>query len=260
MAGTQKGATLDPRTHTKGAGVPDGDYILKTVTCDEFTYPDGSKTVPAIMVLYADAHDPSVTHEQAYSAGDLARLVPSDDKRRMVHPRGEAASYAGGSNASLWLNSIMKAGYEFQGDDVTQVQGMKVTITAVAQEKRPGLKDQKEGKTISLVSKILAMPGKAPVAAGRPTATASATPASTAAPANGSASASDLDSTAIQAVMQALEAAPEHSLKVKGLAVRCLKFAPGTKLNDLTKLITPEWLVAQADATGWTTDGEAVAL
>lgn len=263
MAGAAKGAILDPSQHSKGGKVPDGDYVIKSVTCEMFDYGGTVEPGPALCFVFeADGS----SHEQYYSAGKADRLIPSDDKKRMVHPRGEAATWSEGSNASLMLSSLMKSGFptaKLTGDDVTVFNGTKVTITAVAQQKR-GLANEKEGKVISLVTKVLALPGEK--AATRPTPTAGRAPAASTSTTQPTSTAStvasngELDNVAIQAVMQALEAAPDHNLKVKGLAVRCLKFAAGTKLNDLTKLITPDWLVAQADATGWVTDGEVVSL
>lgn len=264
-AATARGASLDPSTHTKGGAVPDGDYIISSVSCEVWDYNGKGPEGPAIAVVYSDPKDKATTYTQYYSAGKAEFLVPSDDKRRMVHPRGEDAKYAGGSNASQWLSSMLKAGFPTErmaGDDVTVFAGATVQVTTVAQQKR-GLENEKDNKTIPLVTKIIALPGQAKAGAARPTQTAgkatagaaTATPSVTQpSPSNG------LDEAAIGAVMQALEAAPDHTLKVKGLAVRCLKFAPGTKLNDLTKLITPEWLEANAEAAGWTADGETVVL
>lgn len=265
MAASAKGAILDPSAHSKGGKVPDGDYTIKSVTCEMFDYGGTVEAGPALCFVFDDGS--GVTHEQYYSAGKADRLVPSDDKKRMVHPRGEAATWSEGSNASAMLASLMKSGFPHEkltGDDVTVFNGTKITLTAVAQQKR-GLANEKEGKVISLVTKVLAVPGAkaalarpTPAARPAPAAVAAASPATSSAPAalpNG-----DIEAAAMQAIMQALEASPDHTLKVKGLAVRSLKYAAGTKLNDLTKLITPEWLIAQADATGWTTDGEQIAL
>jgi hypothetical protein len=253
-----KGAVLDPSQHSKGGKVPDGDYTIKSVTCEMFDYQGKTALGPALCFVFDDGS--GNTHEQYYSAGSAELLVPSDDKKRMVHPRRETAKWSEGSNASLMLASLMKAGFpkeRLTGDDVTVFTGAKVTTTAVAQPKR-GLSNEKEGGVISLVTKVLALPGQKAAPAARPTAPATASqtaaPAATSAPSNG-----DLDAIAVQAVVAALEAAPDRTLKARGLAVRCLKFASGTKLNDLTKLITPEWLIAQAEATGaFVSDGETV--
>lgn len=259
MAASARGASLDPNTHTKGGAVPDGDYLIKQVSCVLWDYNGQGPQGPAIAVLYGDPKDAAVEYTQYYSAGKIEFLIPSDDGKRMVHPRGEEAKYAGGSNASVWLSSVMKAGFPAErmaGDDVTVFAGTGVRVESVAQQKR-GLANEKEGKTIPLVTKINSVGGKVTA---RPTAAkpAAAMPASTATPAT--ISNGDTDAVAIGAVVEALQAAPDHTLKIKGLAVRCLKFAPGTKLNDLTKLITPEWLANNADAAGWATDGETVAM
>jgi hypothetical protein len=265
-AAAAKGAILDPGTHSKGGAVPDGDYTIKSVTCEMFDYGGTVEAGPALCFVFeADGQ----THEQYYSAGKAERLIPSDDKKRMVHPRGEAATWSQGSNASQILASLMKAGFPHErltGDDVTVFNGTKITLTAVAQQKR-GLANEKEGKVISLVTKVISLPGVKAGAARPPLrpATAPAAAATSTAPPTAAAPAvastnGDLEGTAIQAVMQALDAAPDHKLKVKGLAVRCLKFAAGTKLNDLTKLITADWLQAQSDATGWVTDGEEITI
>src|SRR5229473_6913450 len=204
MAVQSKGAILDPSQHSKGGKVPDGDYVIKSVTCEMFDYGGTVEAGPALCFVFeADGQ----THEQYYSAGKAERLVPSDDKRRMVHPRGEAATWSEGSNASLMLSSLMKSGFptaKLTGDDVTVFNGTRVTITAVAQQKR-GLANEKEGKVISLVTKVLALPGEKASATSRPTpagrapaASPSTTPATSAASSAGANG--QLDEVAISAV------------------------------------------------------------
>lgn len=254
MAGQEKGAILDPSTHSKGgAAVPDGEYIIKSCQTDYFDYNGTQEPQPALLVLYAEPSNDKVTHEQAYTAGKSDRLIPSDDKKRFVHPKGEAAVIAGGSNVSLFISAIMKAGFPTErltGDDVTVFAGTRVQVTNVAQPSRPGLKDQREGKTIPLPTRVVSLPGENK---SRPTTAKSAGAQQASAATNG-----DNDSNAIQAVLQALKAAPEQTLKVKGLAVRCLKYANGAKLNDLSKLLTADWLESNGDAAGWVTDGDIV--
>lgn len=264
MTTAAKGAILDPSQHSKGGKVPDGDYVIKSVTCEMFDYGGTVEAGPALCFVFDDGS--GQTHEQYYSAGKAERLVPSEDKKRMVHPRGEAATWSEGSNASLMLSSLMKAGFpsaKLTGDDVTVFNGTRVTITAVAQQKR-GLANEKEGKVISLVTKVLALPGDKPgrptPAAGRAPAASTSTTAATSAASTVASNGEASTTTSVKAVLQALAAAPDNTLKIKGLAVRCLKFAGGTKLNDLTKTITPEWLKAQGDITGWTSDEDAVSI
>lgn len=255
---TAKGASLDPSTHQGGGQVPNGTYDIVKSRAAIFTYPGHGAQVPALMITFKDA---GVEYEQMYKAGDTDHLIASEDGKRFVHPKGEDASIYKGGSCSLFLGSLVKQGLGFTGDDVSQIEGIRVQLENFAAPK--GKSSENAEKQIPLVVKILtaAKQGRPTQQAGRaPAASTSTTQPTNAAPTVASNGNADLDSTAIQAVMQALDASPEKSLKVKGLAVRCLKFASGTKLNDLTKLITPEWLIAQADATGWTTDGEVVAL
>lgn len=255
MATTNKGASLDPSTHAGGGQVPPGTYDIIKVKADVFTYPGQGAQVPAIMVTYRDA---GVDYEQMYKAGDLDHLIPSDDGKRFIHPKGESAAIYKGGAASMWLGSLAKQGFKFNGDDVSQIEGIRVELDNVAAPK--GKSSENADKVFPLVIKILTS-AKQTARPIQRTGTAGAASTSTTAPTSAAptVASNGLDEVAITAVMQALEAAPEHTLKVKGLAVRCLKFASGTKLNDLTKLITPEWLATQSEATqAFVTDGESV--
>lgn len=239
-----KGASLDPGTHQGGSQIQNGNYDIVKVRAGVFDYmgqvPDG---VPAIMVTYkADG----IEYEQPYKAGDNAHLVPGEDGRTFVHPTGEAASYFKGGAASLWLGSLAKCGFKFNGDDVTQIEGIKVTIENLAAPK--GKTSENKDKVIPMVTAIL---GKSKATASGATTAAATTRVATASP-------SDLDKIATIAALTVLESINDHKTILKGFAVRCLKFAPGTKLNDLTKLMTPEWLQSKADVVGWTTDGNEV--
>lgn len=261
MAASARGASLDPNTHTKGGAVPDGDYLIKQVSCVLWDYNGQGPQGPAIAVLYGDPKDAAVEYTQYYSAGKIEFLVPSDDGKRMVHPRGEEAKYAGGSNASVWLSSVMKAGFPAErmaGDDVTVFAGTGVRVESVAQQKR-GLANEKEGKTIPLVTKINSVGGKV---ASRPTAAkpAAATQQSAATPAATSTGNGDVSSVAIAAVLQCLSVAPDNTLKIKGLGVRAMKYTPGVNLNTLTKLLTPDWFKSHQEQVGWDSNDETVAF
>jgi hypothetical protein len=133
----------------------------------------------------------------------------------------------------------------------------------VAQQKREGLKDQKEGKTIPLVAKIISLPGEgkgALAAKGKPATATPKTAASTAS-SNGNA---DLDEAAISAIQEILAEAPENSLTKMKLGTNVmlkLSKAKDPNLGAIKKLATdPAWLAAQADAGGWSFDGETVKL
>jgi hypothetical protein len=252
VATTQKGASLDPNTHAGGGQVPNGDYTIKKARAGIFTYPGTDAQVPAAIVEFNDG---SQTYEQMYKAGDLDHLVPSDDGKRFVHPGGEAASIYKGGAFSLFLGSLGRCGFAFTGDEIPQIEGIKVTLESFPAPK--GKSSENKDRMIPLVTKLLAVKGKNAANPTTKPATVASTAKSTATPAVSSNGTGDIDTVAIEAVMAVLGDGPT---KVKGLAVRCLKHSPGYKLNDLTKLITPEWLEANAEATGWTIDGENLVL
>jgi hypothetical protein len=256
MPSVAKGASLDPSTHQGGGQTPNGNYDIVKVRASLFQYPGRDATVPAIMVTYRDA---GVEYEQMYKAGDTDHLVPSDDGKRFVHPHGEQANIYKGGAASLFLSSLARAGFKFNGDDVSQIEGIRVELENTAAPR--GKSEENAAKTFPLVVKILTAAKAGAKTATRPTnAGAATTTATTTAAAPAAASTNgDIGDSAIAAVIEALTVAPEHTLKVKGLAVRCLKFASGAKLNDLTKLMTPEWLTTTGEETGaWACDGESV--
>jgi hypothetical protein len=241
-----KGASLNPDAHQGGGQIQNGNYDITKVRAGLFTYqgqvPEG---VPAIMVTYkADG----VEYEQPYKAGDNAHLVASEDGKTFVHPTGEAASYFKGGAASLWLGSLAKCGFKFSGDDVTQIEGIKVTIENLAAPKGRGTENK--DKVIPMVTAIL----------GKAVASPKSNPAAATSSITSPVAVGDLDKIATTAALMVLEAIPDHKTVLKGFAVRCLKFAPGIKLNDLTKLMTPEWLLSKVDIVGWATDGIEVSF
>jgi hypothetical protein len=250
VATTQKGASLDPSAHSGGGQVPNGDYTIKKARAGIFTYPGNGAQVPAALVEFSDG---SQTYDQMYKAGDLEHLVPTDDGKRFVHPdstRDDATIYKGGT-LSLFLGSLKRCGFAFNSDEIPQIEGIKVTLESFPAPK--GKSADNPDRLVPLVTKLLAGKGTRPTS--KPV--AASTVKSTAAPAVSSNGTGDIEQVAIEAVMAVLGDGPT---KVKGLAVRCLKHSPGYKLNDLTKLITPEWLEANAETTGWAIDGENLVL
>src|SRR5215469_5803986 len=123
-----KGAGLDPSQHASAGTIENGDYLIVDVKAAKNYYngqvPEGS---PAILVTYKSVTDGMVAL-QFYKVGDNDHLIPSDDGKRFVHPRGEAASILKGGAGSMWLGSLVKQGWTFDGDDVSQVAGLTVTL------------------------------------------------------------------------------------------------------------------------------------
>lgn len=266
MATTKpKGASLLPEDAQGGFQVPDGDYTIKEIQTELFTYggtvPDG---VPAIIILYTDSDDND--YEQPYKAGDNQHLAPSEDKTQFVNPNDEnapAAIYKGGA-AFMWLSSIFKAGFpkDKVGADVTVFKGTRVSLVSVAAPKGKTQNDKKEGKTIPIVAKVLAMPG---ASKGRPTqpatrATAAAKPT---APTAGATSNGDLDADTIIRVQEALTSAKNNTLGLVKLKLAVWQTASKAKDGNATAyrtLITPDWLNANSEAGSWMVDGDTVTL
>jgi hypothetical protein len=253
-----KGSLL-PENAVGGGAVPDGDYIIKEIQTGMFDYGGRTEEVPAITVLYAA--DDGSTVEQSYSAGKGAKLMdPPDGKRFEVMGKN--------SNAFQWIGSMLSSGFPKAqlDDDVTVFKGCRVTVVNQAQPKRPGLKDQTEGKTIPLVTKVLALPGKigvTPKAPARPTAAATASKtAPPAASSNGEPT--ELDARAIEVIQQIVATAPDLTisrLKLGTAIMLGLAKAKDPQMAVLKKMGTDAaWLTQYAELGGWTFDNDTLVL
>jgi hypothetical protein len=247
VATQSKGANLDPSTHQGGGQVPNGTYDIIKARAILFTYPGTSAQVPSLLVTFKEG---GAEYEQQYKAGDTDHLVPSDDGLRFVHPGGEAAAIYKGGACSMFLGSLAKQNFAFKGDAVNQIEGIRVELENAPAPK--GKSSDSPDRTIPLVAKILGKSKGSPAA--RPT--AAATASSTVPPA---ASSTELSDVALTAVLSVLENAQDHKTAIKNIAVKALKYSNGAKLNDLSKLMSPEWLAEQSEATGaFAIDGDSL--
>lgn len=242
------GAGLDPSQHGGGGAVPDGDYDIKDIRTGLHTYggnvPDG---VPAIVVTYFDG---SSEYEQNYKCGDNDHLVPNKDGSNFDHPGGGNPTILKGGAGSMFLASLAKAGHQFTSEDVRQLKGMRVSLQNVPAPK--GKSSENPDRVIPMVIKILA------VAKGKAPAKAPAKAATTAAGTNGTG-----DESARAAVKGALAQVDGSVLEIGKLSqavyVSAIKSKmPNAEAMNLKKLITPMWLEANAEAGGWTVDGNTV--
>lgn len=261
---TTKGASLNPADFSSGGAVPDGRYTIKTAQAVEFDYGGNAAAVPALCLVLVDGSGTEFT--QHYSAGKLENLVPSDNGDEFVHPGGDDAKISKSSNLASFIAAIVNAGFppnELTAK-VTCFNGADVDIVNQAQPKRPGLKDQQEGKTIPLPVKYYGK-AKAGKSGARPSParTAGATTKTPATPVAASPSNGDLDAEAIMRVQEALTNAKDNSLNLVKVKLTVWQLATKAKDANATAyrtLVTPEWLEANAEAGGWTWDGETVAL
>jgi len=247
---------LLPENAVGGGSVPDGRYIMKNCVAQEFTYPNTNTTVGALIVLFVDKTDPAVSHEQPYSLGG------NDPSARIAGDGKHVIAVGKDSNAMLFIESLLKAGFPKAdlSDDVTVFDGCDVEITNIAQKKRPGLKDQTEGKTIALVSKYHGKVGKAGHMSGASAPAKSQSAAQTAAPDNGNVP------NAIPLIQEILKVVPENTMTRVKLATQVMLRASkdAALRGQMTALKAqaddPSWLIEHADAGNFTTDGETVIL
>jgi hypothetical protein len=264
MPEPKRGASLAPEDHGGAGQIPDGDYAITNVYAGSFTYggqvPEG---VPAIMVTYKG--DDGAEYEQPYKAGDNEHLSASEDGDRFIHPSGGDAKIYKGGAASMWLGSLARCNFPITGDSVRQFKGTKVTLTNTAAPK--GKTSDNKDKVIAMVSKIIALPGKgkASAPASRPSTASTSTlqaPVS-GATTNGN---SDLTPVAVEMIQAILAEAPDNTMtRVKlstSVMLRATKDAAHkANMTALKKLAgDAAWLIEQAEAAGWTTNGEEIKL
>lgn len=260
-------ASLNPADFASGGAVPDGRYVIKAAQAVEFDYGGTADAVPALAIVYSDGHNDV---EQNYSAGKAEHLTPTSDGSAFEHPNGEVPKIGKNSNMGLFIKAILDAGFPPNelGSKVTCFLGADVDIVNQAQPKRPGLKDQVEGKTIPLPSKYYGKvkagswsqgPGK-----GRPAASAKTSPKPSA---QSTASNGDTDDEAAVGFIQAaLEG--EEGVTLATLGTKVWKGIMKGKDNDAKKLasdykklaLNAEWLEEHSEEGGWVTDGETVSL
>lgn len=259
-----KAASMNPADFGSGGAVPDGRYVIKAAQCIEFDYDGKANPVPAAEIVLFDG---TTDYSQKYSAGRLEALVPSDDGTEFVHPNGEDAKINNKSNFGVFIKALVDAGLPATEltSKITSLVGLDLDMVSKAQEKRPGLKDQVEGKTILLPVKYhgRVKTGKAPARGAAGKAAASAPASARAASTTQPASNGDLDSEAIIKVQEALTNAKDNTLNLVKIKLTVWQLATKAKDANATNyrnLITMDWLEANADAGGWAVAGDTVSL
>lgn len=202
------GALLQPSSFTQGGLIDDIDVTIQSSRFELYDY-DGKVQSPTLALHLSLVDDDGLVSEQYYSAGDPKFFVPSKDGKEAV-PVGSKTTLSAGSNAAMFLVSLVNAGYpeDQMGSDVSVFEGMKVHVGRVAQPKRSGIikggDDNGREKTVLCVTKIISMPGQAPVSKGKAAtpkaAGKAAAPAQQSLPDGGD----DLDATLTEVVMEAL--------------------------------------------------------
>jgi hypothetical protein len=149
--------SLKPSDAQAGGFIDDVDVILKEVRFVMWDYMGQGPPTVALHVYMQD--EQGQDHHQYYSAGDPSKMIPSSDGKTL-NPAGAATGLNQNTNALAFISSLVTSGFPEDriGEDVSIFDGLVCHINQVAQPKRSGLKDQKEGKTYALVTKILRLP------------------------------------------------------------------------------------------------------
>jgi hypothetical protein len=149
--------SLRPSDAQAGGFLDDIDVTL--AECRFVIWDYMGKAAPAVALKVSMEEADGITHEQYYSAGDPSKVTPSPDGKTLI-PQAGATGLNNNTNALAFIASIVNAGFpeDKLGSDASVFDGLGAHVNQVAQPKRAGLKDQKEGKTYLLVSKITRLP------------------------------------------------------------------------------------------------------
>jgi hypothetical protein len=175
-AGQGQGVSIKPSDAVAGGSMID-DADVKIASARWYLYDYNGKVANPVLAIGVDYVDPksgeSLSSRQYYSAGEQStkNFVPSADGR-MAMPVGTAAGLSEGSNALLWITSLINSG--FPEDKVTNDIGVFDNtvghVNQVPQPKRQGMSGD-GNKTILILTKIHTLPwqqaaGPAPIGKG----------------------------------------------------------------------------------------------
>src|SRR5580765_707999 len=154
-----EGLSLRPSDAQAGSFLDDVDVTLKECRFVIWDYMGKAERPSVALKVTMEEVEVPLTHEQYYSAGDPNKVTPSPDGKTLI-PQAGATGLNNNTNALAFIASIVNAGFpeDKLGSDASVFDGMGVHVRQVAQPKRAGLKDQKEGKTYLMVEKIIHMP------------------------------------------------------------------------------------------------------
>lgn len=161
------GVSLKPCDAVEGGGLlDDEDVKIVDAKFTMFDYGGKAQPVPALM-LSLDRMDDTEPIAQYWSMGKALDWIPSDDGKELV-PIGRATQLTAGSNGMWLLTSAINAGMPESklGDDISIFKGMECHVNRVAAPVRKGLQ-QKEGKTILVITKIHKLPWDKTAAKGK---------------------------------------------------------------------------------------------
>jgi len=263
----RKPISVAPSDAVSGGGAPDNvDTTIMEMTATTWDY-NGSQE-PSAFLLVKLKDDDGTEHEQYYSAGDLSKIVPSDDGACFYPAEGSSATGLNNScNAYLFLGALVDQGFpedKLRDEGFQTAVGLRGHMNAIApKKKREGLEGG--NKPIGVFTKIHSLPweargkGKASsVGASRAASSAGArTTTATAASPSSNGDTDELNTEAIEAVVAALAKA-DGPIEVKRLGMAAFQAAPkATHRKELIKYVVQNDFLEQADAP-WVIDGEFI--
>lgn len=254
-------ASLNPSDFTQGGLLDDVDVTILSATVTSEA-PDGymSDKPSCFLLLELQEEGAEKPAKQFFSAGDLKRVMPSEDGVHFDLAPG-VAGINQGTNAAMLFRSLLE--HSFPGDklaagDVSVLNGTVCHVNRVPQPKRNGLalKEGERERTVLVVTSISKLPWDK---AGAKKAATVAVPAKTtgtkAAPA---AVKVDVDELAVSTLVAILEA-NGGKVKKSMIAMKSLKVMEKTDPNRaavMEKLADEEFLASEG--LGWEFDGETV--
>lgn len=242
--------------------------IVKAYTGNDVPYPQSDKTADSALVLDVSTDD-----------GQVQQVILSAGKTVHAHENGYMFKETpkDNSKAKIFIMSLVDLKFPGIEEDVRVFEGAKIHVKTIKYESNIKRGEGEREPTALVATAIVSLPGKG-AAKARPSTPASRAQTAPAAAPTGTKTASgasatsngDVDEQAREQVLAALASAPELTLTKPRLgtavitAVGALK---GTRPEVFANLVAinkvvrdSAWLAAQAQAGGWTLDGDNIRL
>lgn len=179
--------SLRPSTFSAGGLIDDIDVEIVRARFVQYDF-EGKSDEPKLCILGVMKDNDGNEHPQYWSAGDLQFFVPSEDPKNedlngiTCVQVGQKTALNGGTNAALFLNSLVQVGFpedQLDAGDLRVLEGVKVHVNRVPQPKRNNL-PKKTGQSdrdpmVLIATALIAMPGESKPAAATKTAAKTAT-------------------------------------------------------------------------------------
>ncbi len=171
----QQAVSLVPDTFTMGGMLDDVDVRVVSARFESFDY-NGQADEPvcaiALSMIPVDDDDAEERTQYYSMGGNLSKFTPSSDNKRAI-PGKEGTAINKGSNAALLLSNLVTSGFpadRLGAGDISVLDGCILHVNQIAAPKRSGGDkkfEAKEGKTILIPTKVVALPEQAKAVSGK---------------------------------------------------------------------------------------------